>query len=215
MKNFKIRNLILVLAFIFGMESHASLIVNGSFEDATIDPGTGFISVGVGNNSLTGWTITQDDVHYVGDFWEASDGIHSIDLDGVIGSAGVIEQTFLTTPGETYRVSFDLAGNPDTDPRSGSPIKPMRISADGQSAEFTFDVTGQTLSNMGWIPQIWGFVADDTSATLEFRSLTTISGWGVALDNINVNAVPIPATAWLFSSGLIGLVGIARRKKAA
>ena len=29
-----------------------------------------------------------------------------------------------------------------------------------------------------------------------------------------VNVVPIPAAAWLFGSGLIGLIGIARRKKA-
>ena len=28
-------------------------------------------------------------------------------------------------------------------------------------------------------------------------------------------AVPVPAAVWLFGSGLIGLVGIARRKKAA
>lgn len=28
----------------------------------------------------------------------------------------------------------------------------------------------------------------------------------------NVNAVPVPAAAWLFSSGLLGLVGIARKK---
>jgi hypothetical protein len=27
--------------------------------------------------------------------------------------------------------------------------------------------------------------------------------------------VPIPAAAWLFGSGLLGLIGIARRKKAA
>jgi hypothetical protein len=32
---------------------------------------------------------------------------------------------------------------------------------------------------------------------------------------VNVSAVPIPAAAWLFGSGLLGLVGIARRKKAA
>lgn len=30
----------------------------------------------------------------------------------------------------------------------------------------------------------------------------------------NVGAVPVPAAVWLFGSGLIGLVGIARRKKA-
>ena len=31
---------------------------------------------------------------------------------------------------------------------------------------------------------------------------------------VQVSAVPIPAAAWLFGSGLIGLVGIAKRKKA-
>jgi PKD repeat protein len=30
---------------------------------------------------------------------------------------------------------------------------------------------------------------------------------------INVSAVPVPAAVWLFGSGLIGLIGIARRKK--
>ena len=29
----------------------------------------------------------------------------------------------------------------------------------------------------------------------------------------NISAVPLPAAAWLFSTGLIGLIGIARRKK--
>jgi hypothetical protein len=29
------------------------------------------------------------------------------------------------------------------------------------------------------------------------------------------NAVPIPPALWLFGSGLLGLIGIARRKKAA
>ena len=29
---------------------------------------------------------------------------------------------------------------------------------------------------------------------------------------VNISAVPVPAAAWLFGSGLIGLVGIARRK---
>ena len=33
------------------------------------------------------------------------------------------------------------------------------------------------------------------------------------LDNIQLSSVPIPATVWLFGSGLLGLIGIARRKK--
>jgi len=34
----------------------------------------------------------------------------------------------------------------------------------------------------------------------------------LALEDINVSAVPVPAALWLFGSGLIGLIGIARRK---
>jgi hypothetical protein len=31
--------------------------------------------------------------------------------------------------------------------------------------------------------------------------------------NANMSSVPVPAAVWLFGSGLLGLVGIARRKK--
>ena len=38
-------------------------------------------------------------------------------------------------------------------------------------------------------------------------------------DNVSITAdiaaVPVPAAVWLFGSGLLGLVGVARRKKAA
>jgi hypothetical protein len=30
-----------------------------------------------------------------------------------------------------------------------------------------------------------------------------------------VSAIPVPAAVWLFGSGLLGMIGIARRKKAA
>ena len=42
---------------------------------------------------------------------------------------------------------------------------------------------------------------------------TTFSG-GEIRGQVQLSAVPIPAAAWLFSSGLLGLVGIARCKKA-
>jgi hypothetical protein len=33
------------------------------------------------------------------------------------------------------------------------------------------------------------------------------------IDNVSVSAVPVPAAVWLFGSGLLGLVGVARRRK--
>jgi hypothetical protein len=33
--------------------------------------------------------------------------------------------------------------------------------------------------------------------------------------NMEISQVPVPAAAWLFGSGLLGMIGTARRKKAA
>ena len=40
------------------------------------------------------------------------------------------------------------------------------------------------------------------------------SGWGVENVRMDVQVVPVPAAVWLFGTGLLGLIGIARRKKA-
>ena len=39
-------------------------------------------------------------------------------------------------------------------------------------------------------------------------------GYGWAVRDGGVSSVPVPAAVWLFGSGLLGLVGLARRKKA-
>ena len=46
-------------------------------------------------------------------------------------------------------------------------------------------------------------------------SATMLSGIGVSLKggDLAYGVVPIPSAVWLFGSGLIGLVGLARRKK--
>ena len=74
----------------------------------------------------------------------------------------------------------------------------------GGSASFLVDA-----SLVGQLVQI-GFNNTGTS---------TAEGWpptGVVYDNLNVEgvpAIPVPAAVWLFGSGLLGLVGVARRKK--
>jgi hypothetical protein len=39
------------------------------------------------------------------------------------------------------------------------------------------------------------------------------AGGAIYWDDVQINAVPVPAAAWLFGSGLLGLVGVARRRK--
>ena len=48
---------------------------------------------------------------------------------------------------------------------------------------------------------------------IQIPNTIALEGMGSALVR-DVSAVPVPAAAWLFGSGLLGLIGVARRKKA-
>lgn len=90
----------------------------------------------------------------------------------------------------------------------------MRVSADGQSAEFIFDVTSKTQANMGWTQETWTFVADNQSTALTFQSLTQeqglLEGWRSALDDVSGievggAAIPEPGTWMIMASGVLAL----------
>jgi choice-of-anchor C domain-containing protein len=168
----------------------ASLIRNGSFEEGPSP--RAFLNLAGGSTAVSGWVVTGEGIDLVGaGYWRSSDGTYAIDLDGSARSRttppyvrGGIAQTFATTPGKRYRVTFDLAGNPNRPPKQ----KPMRISAASQSMDFLFDATGKTGSNMGWDPRSWTFTATSDSTTLEFTSLTASpqTGFGAAIDRVAV-----------------------------
>jgi len=192
--------------------AQANLLVNGSFETGPA-PGANLNMLG-GSTAITGWTVTGSTIDYVGSLWQHSYGNRSIDLDGSAGfphTNGGVAQSFATTPGTPYVVRFDLAGNPNNAPT----LKPMRVSAAGQSQDFTFDITGRSYADMGWVARSWTFSAVAATTTLEFRSLTQVPpiGWGAALDNVSVTVIPEPGTWALMLSGLLAVVGMARRDR--
>lgn len=171
-------------------QQSASLIRNGSFEEG---PGTrSFLNLTGGSTALPGWVVTGEGIDLVGaGYWLSADGTYAIDLDGSARSRttppfarGGIAQTFATTPGKRYRLTFELAGNPNRRPTR----KPMIIAAAGQSVEFFFDATGKTGRNMGWETKAWTFTARGDSTTLEFTSLTEPpeTGYGAAIDRVAV-----------------------------
>lgn len=157
----------------------ANLVLNGSFEDGP--SGVIVLTLGSGSNVIKNWTVAGS-IDYIGTYWTASQGGRSLDMNGV--GAGSIEQTFLTTPGDTYNVTFDLAGNP-----SDPVVKTLRVSAAGRFQDFTFDTTGKTLTNMGWITKHFTFRAKWDTTTLLFETLTSGNG-GPALDNVRVIRAP-------------------------
>ena len=203
-----------VLMAVAPMSARADMIQNGSFEIGPA-PGT-HITLPQGSTAIPNWTVigsgvtvALDSIDYIGTTWVASDGHRSLDLNGYYGTGGV-EQIISTTPGNSYVVTFDMAGNPDNVPT----IKTMDVLAIGsttQSQSFTFNITGHTRQNMGWTAEHWTFVANAANTTLQFMSTVTGSNnaWGPALDNVSV--VPVPGAVLL---GILGLsaVGVKLRK---
>ena len=159
-------------------------IENGSFETPTAPP-NGFANLGVGA-SIGAWTVTQGHVDLIGaGFWQAADGVQSLDLDGSSAPlTGAVEQTFSTVPLLTYRISYKLAGNP----AAGPTVKTGQVLVNGDVLQsFSFDVTGKSFTNMGYVGKHTQFTATGLSATLTFRS-TTGSGFGPVIDKVQVES---------------------------
>ena len=141
-------------------------INNGSFELGQ-DPAAGNIFLTAGSTAITDWFINTGTIDYIGGTWVA-------------------------IVGETYTVSFDLAGNP----LAGPNIKSMTVSAAGDSEDFTFDTTGQSTLNMGWETNTWMFTAINSTTTLSFASNNDGIA-GPALDHVSLTAntsVPEPSS---------------------
>ena len=159
----------------------AQLIPNGSFEMSSIYPGSlGWVTIGAGSTAIDDWNILSSVDLISPFFWIASEGNYSIDMNST--EAGSIMQTLQTEVGETYEIAFDLAGSPT----QADPIKTLRVSAAGQSMDYTFDVTGYSFTNMGWKTEVFSFVATEEETNLVFTSLVYGSSTGPALDNIRL-----------------------------
>ena len=187
--------------------AQAATITNGSFEAASVNPGGGFVSLGFGSTAITGWTVGGAGIDYIGGYWQAADGQRSIDLS--LNGAGSISQTIATVIGQSYNVTFALAGNPD-----GGPSTKLLLTLGtpgGLTQVNTFDTTGSTRADMNWTTFSYRFRAASTSTTLTFESGTN-TPFGPALDQVAIAAVPEPASWALMIAG-VGFAGGALRTR--
>jgi choice-of-anchor C domain-containing protein len=194
---------------------------NGSFEQGTPNPCNTF-NIPANDTRITGWTVSVGNIDWESGppcGWDPSNGNNSLDLVGT-GGIGGIRQTFDTVPGTRYSVSFDLAGNYGHPPV----VKPLAVTINGVTTNFTFDTTGRSAADMGWTTKTLTFVADSSSSTIDFVSDVTSSGGfldaGAALDNVRIapislTSVPLDWAQWA-AAALLALAGLLllKRKKA-
>ena len=124
-----------------------------------------------------------------------------------------------TASGTTWVFDFEFISNPD-----------FPITGDTQTSAFirVFDPSNNLLyeNNLDTrsLAQPDSWTTGQLSVALDpnwiegylqigFYNLTgNYDGSGMFYDNVNFSVVPVPAAIWLFGSGIIGLIGLARRK---
>ncbi|MGO4754919.1 choice-of-anchor C family protein [Streptomyces sp. 2MCAF27] len=156
---------------------------DGSFEYPTA-PANAFSTLSSGQ-SIGPWKVTSGAVDLIGaGFWQAAEGNQSVDLNAV--QPGAVAQTFSTQAGRKYTVRYSLAANPE----GGPAVKTGRVLIDGQNfQDFSFNSTGTSRTNMGYVTREVTFVANNNTTTLGFAS--TVGGaYGPVIDDVRVETCP-------------------------
>ena len=164
--------------------AHANYIVNGSFE----------------TGNFSSWTLNASATVVVagGAYgYPAEDGSYYAAL-GTVGGLGTISQSFATTAGQSYILSYYLASNGTT------------------PNEFRTDINGTTffdqvnIASQSYMLYSDTFTATGSTSTLTFYERNDPSY--LALDNVSVNpsAVPEPASFFMVCVGAVGILGYLR-----
>lgn len=168
--------------------STPNLIQNGSFESGYDGPPEFWKTLSVGETIPGGWVVTSGNVDWHdGSSLGASDGRRDVDLSG--STSGSLEQTVPTTPGRTYLLTFDLAGNPAV--VCGAGLKHMALTVGSESQSYTYDTApyANDFTGLRWRPEALLFTATGSTTTVHFESQTDSCG-GPAIDNVAVRLLP-------------------------
>jgi len=130
------------------------------------------------------WTVTAGDVDLsTAGLWQVPDGRQNLDLDGATN--GTIATTVPVRPLTTYRIGYDLAGNPAAAPL----VKTGAVRVNGRTVQrFTFDTSRTSLSRMAFGTREFYVFALTNQLRLEFASTTTPAGWGPVVDDVRVDS---------------------------
>jgi hypothetical protein len=188
-------------------------IGNGGFEAP--DVAIGFLPVAAGSGLIPSWTVGDVSVDVVEQdqlVAPAFEGTQFLDLDGTPGP-GSVSQTFPTTAGQLYLVTFAYANNFQASVSPGTAAAVRAFDSSGNllgPLEITH--SSSMAGNLNWDFFSATFMPNASSATLEFDSLSAAgSNGGILIDGVEVRAVAEPSCSIL---GLLAGAALAARRKA-
>lgn len=201
------RPLLLAMALLSAtaLAQASNLIVNGGFEESSSPTNTppGWFNIGHADGVIT----------YADFGTPAYEGINFYDLGGYGDPNGPIgdgiAQSFATSPGASYRVSFGLSGE------NSSGDETLTVAAAGTSIDYLLIPDGQGVFRRPFVTQSFSFVATAAQTTLSFIHSAGLGGNNDPLiDGVSVTAVPEPGSYALMLLGL-GVVGarLSRRRR--
>jgi len=188
--------------------SRANDITNGSFETPVVPVG-GFTNFITGSTGITGWTVVGPEASVVsgsyaslGFTFPAEDGSQWLDLtgDGTNAVEGV-KQTFATTPGATYDLSY-FVGN-QVNPRGiWGTTSTVNVWVNGTLIQTATNTLGTGGTTQVWEQFTTSFLAASSSTTLEFLNGDPANDNSNGLDNVVVTpgavvSSPEPSTLLL------------------
>jgi len=185
----------------------ASLIINGSFESTAQSSGTWAVYT-----NIPGWTTNYGPGIEIRNnvAGSAQDGENFVELDShPYPGNSWMSQTF-NSPGSTLDVSYWYAARPGTGPATNG----IEVWLNGANVGGLFSPgdTGLGSNNTAWTLYTATLAGIAGSNTLQFRAVGTPDTYGGSLDNVSVEAVPLPGSLGLLGAGLAAL-GLARRRR--
>jgi membrane-bound inhibitor of C-type lysozyme len=169
------------------------LLDNVQITNAAAPPAQPFTN-GSFESGYTGWTETGNQSIENTSPYTAADGVNTVVFNaGQRQPNGVLSQTFSTSAGKTYSVSFALGAFSvmNQNPQAVS-VSVTGINNGVLFAPQTFSVNAPG-NGTTYVPQTFTFVANGSSATLTFTDVSsTTLNVDLLLDNVQVTVVSTP-----------------------